>query len=174
RTQQIIAHETAVGDTIDPMAGSYYLESLTTEIEERAMEYIKQIDEMGGAPAAIERGYIQSEIHNSAYAYQKRVDSGERIVVGVNEFTVDEEQQFDYLRVDPKAEVEQVTRLRNIRKKRDASKVEASLDALRDGSKGNENLVPLILDAVKAYATLGEICGVLRDVFGEYKAADIL
>ncbi|MFX0045333.1 MAG: methylmalonyl-CoA mutase [Candidatus Hermodarchaeota archaeon] len=174
RTQQIIAHETAVGDTIDPMAGSYYLESLTTEIEKRAMEYIKQIDEMGGAPAAIERGYIQSEIHNSAYAYQKRVDSGERIVVGVNEFTVDEEQQFDYLRVDPKAEVEQVTRLRNIRKKRDASKVEASLDALRDGSKGNENLVPLILDAVKAYATLGEICGVLRDVFGEYKAADIL
>ncbi|UCH05189.1 MAG: methylmalonyl-CoA mutase family protein, partial [Candidatus Thorarchaeota archaeon] len=174
RTQQIIAHETAVGDTIDPMAGSYYVEALTTEIESRAMEYIKKIDEMGGAPAAIERGYIQNEIHNSAYAYQRRVDSGERIVVGVNEFTVDEEQQFDYLRVDPQTEVEQVARLKGLRSKRDASEVEDSLDVLREGAKGEANLVPLILGAVKAYATLGEICGVLRDVFGEYKAADIL
>ncbi|MFW9944098.1 MAG: methylmalonyl-CoA mutase [Candidatus Sifarchaeia archaeon] len=174
RTQQIIAHETSVGDTIDPMAGSYYVEALTTEIEKKAMEYIKKIDEMGGAPAAIERGYIQNEIHNSAYAYQRRVDRGERIVVGVNEFIVDEEQQFDYLRVDPQAEVEQVARLKDIRNKRDASMVMEALDALHKGAKGEVNLVPLILDAVKAYATLGEICSVLRDVFGEYKAADIL
>ncbi|MHA2600513.1 MAG: acyl-CoA mutase large subunit family protein [Candidatus Thorarchaeota archaeon SMTZ1-83] len=174
RTQQIIAHETAVGDTVDPMAGSYFVEVLTAEIENRAMEYIKKIDEMGGAPAAIERGYIQSEIHNSAYDYQRRVDSGERIVVGVNEFTVDEEQRFDYLRVNPQAESEQVARLKDIRSKRDTFKVEASLDALREGAKGDANLVPIILDAVKVYATLGEICGVLRDVFGEYKAADIL
>ncbi|MHA2140174.1 MAG: acyl-CoA mutase large subunit family protein [Candidatus Thorarchaeota archaeon] len=174
RTQQIIAHETAVGDTIDPMAGSYYLESLTTEIENRALEYIEKIDEMGGAPAAIERGYIQSEIHNSAYAYQRSVDSRARIVVGVNEFTVDEEQQFDYLRVDPKAEEDQVSRLKEVRAKRDESKVESSLDALRKGADGEANLMPLILDSVKAYATLGEICSVLRDIFGEYKAPDIL
>ncbi len=174
RTQQIIAHETAVGDTIDPMAGSYYVEALTTEIERRAMEYIKKIDEMGGAPVAIERGYIQNEIHNSAYAYQRRVDSGERIVVGVNEFIVDEEQQFDYLRVDPQAEVDQIARLEDVKSKRNAIEVEKSLDALREGARGEVNLVPLILGAVKLYATLGEICGVLREVFGEYKAADIL
>ncbi|MHA1936958.1 MAG: acyl-CoA mutase large subunit family protein [Candidatus Thorarchaeota archaeon] len=174
RTQQIIAHETAVGDTIDPMAGSYFVEALTTEIETRAMEYIKKIDEMGGAPAAIERGYIQSEIHNSAYVYQKGVDSGERILVGVNEFAVDKEQQFDYLKVDPQAEVDQIARLKDVRSKRDGSNVEASLDALREGAKGDVNLVPLILDAVNVYATMGEICGVLRDVFGEYKAADIM
>ena len=174
RTQQIIAHETAVGDTIDPMAGSYFVEALTTEIGDRALEYIKKIDEMGGAPVAIERGYIQSEIHNSAYAYQRKVDSGERIVVGVNDFNVEEEQQFDYLRVNPQTESEQIARLKDVRSKRDKSKVEASLDALREGAKGDTNLVPLILDAVNEYATLGEICGVLRDVFGEYKAADIL
>jgi methylmalonyl-CoA mutase N-terminal domain/subunit len=174
RTQQIIAHETAVGDTIDPMAGSYFVEALTTEIENRAMEYIKKIDDMGGAPVAIERGYIQREIHNSAYSYQKGVDSGDRIVVGVNEFTVDEEQQFDYLRVDSQAEVEQIARLKEVRNKRDASKVEASLNGLRKGAEGEVNVVPLILDAVKAYATLGEICRVFRDIFGEYKAPDIL
>jgi methylmalonyl-CoA mutase N-terminal domain/subunit len=174
RTQQIIAHETAVGDTIDPMAGSYFVEALTTEIENKAMEYIKKIDEMGGAPVAIERGYIQREIHNSAYSYQKGVDSGDRIVVGVNEFTVEEEQQFDYLRVDPQAEVEQIARLKEVRNKRDASKVEASLNALREGAEGEANLVPLILDAVKVYATLGEICGVLRAIFGEYKAPEFL
>ncbi|MFW9965854.1 MAG: methylmalonyl-CoA mutase [Candidatus Thorarchaeota archaeon] len=174
RTQQIIAHETAVGDTIDPLAGSYFLEALTKEIENRAMEYIEKIDELGGAPMAIEQGFIQREIHNSAYKYQRSIDSGERIVVGVNEFIVDEKQQFDYLRVNPEAEVEQVTRLNEIRSKRDLTKVQASLDALREGAEGDVNLVPLILDAVKVYATLGEICSILRDVFGEYKTPDIL
>ncbi|MFX1440823.1 MAG: methylmalonyl-CoA mutase, partial [Promethearchaeota archaeon] len=174
RTQQIIAHETAVGDTIDPMAGSYFVEALTREIEERAIEYIERIDEMGGAPVAIEQGFIQREIHNSAYKYQRSIDSGERIVVGVNEFTVEEEQQFDYLRVNPAAEAEQVRQLNEVRSKRDPSKVRASLDALREGAEGDTNLVPLILDAVKVYATLGEICSVMRDVFGEYKAPDIL
>jgi len=174
RTQQIIAHETAVGDTIDPLAGSYFVEALTNEIEKRAMEYIEKIDEMGGAPVAIEQGFIQREIHNSAYKYQRSIDSGERIVVGVNEFIVDEEQQFDYLRVNPEAEMEQVARLNEIKSKRDLSEVQASLDNLREGAEGRVNLVPLILDAVKVYATLGEICSVLRDIFGEYKAPDIL
>jgi methylmalonyl-CoA mutase N-terminal domain/subunit len=174
RTQQIIAHETAVGDTIDPMAGSYFVEALTKEIEERAREYIEKIDEMGGAPVAIEQGFIQREIHNSAYKYQRSIDSGERIVVGVNEFTVEEEQQFDYLRVNPEAEVEQVAQLNEVRSKRDESKVQVLLDALREGAEGEANLVPLILDAVKAYVTLGEICSVLRVIFGEYKAPDIL
>jgi methylmalonyl-CoA mutase N-terminal domain/subunit len=156
------------------MAGSYFVEALTMEIENKAMDYIEKIDEMGGAPLAIERGYIQREIHNSAYSYQKGVDSGDRIVVGVNEFTVDEEQQFDYLRVDPQAEVDQIARLKEVRNKRDESKVEATLNALRKGAEGEANLVPLILDAVKVYATLGEICRVFRDTFGEYKAPDIL
>jgi methylmalonyl-CoA mutase N-terminal domain/subunit len=174
RTQQIIAHETAVSDTIDPMAGSYFVEALTKEIEERAIEYIKKIDEMGGAPVAIEQGFVQREIHNSAYKYQRSIDSGERIVVGVNEFTVEEKQQFDYLRVNPEAEMEQIAQLNEVRSKRDESKIQASLDALREGAEGEANLVPLILDAVKVYATLGEICSVLRDEFGEYKAPDIL
>jgi methylmalonyl-CoA mutase N-terminal domain/subunit len=156
------------------MAGSYYVEALTKEIENRAIEYIDQIDEMGGAPVAIEQGFIQREIHNSAYKYQRGIDSGERVVVGVNEFTVEEEQQFDYLRVNPEAEIEQVAQLNEVRSKRDASKVQASLVALREGAEGETNLVTLILDAVKVYATLGEICSVLRDVFGEYKAPDIL
>ncbi len=174
RTQQIIAYETGVGDTIDPLAGSYYIESLTNEIEECVMKYIEKIDSMGGAPAAIENGYIQSEIHNSAYQFQTAVDAGQRIVVGVNKFIVPEERTIDYLRVDPHVEEEQVARLKKVRETRDNDRVQETLEALKAGAKGDENLVPLILDAVKAYATLGEICDVLRDVFGEYKSPDIL
>ncbi|MFQ5832588.1 MAG: methylmalonyl-CoA mutase [Candidatus Thorarchaeota archaeon] len=174
RTQQIIAHESGVGDTVDPLAGSYYVEALTREIENRANEYIEKIDAMGGAAAAIEKGFIQKEIHNSAYAYQRDVDQKKRIVVGVNDFLVEEEQQFDYLRVDPKVEQEQTARLNKVRKKRNLDEVKSTLDALRAAAEGDVNLMPLILDSVRAYATLGEICGVLRDVFGEYKAPDIL
>jgi methylmalonyl-CoA mutase N-terminal domain/subunit len=174
RTQQIIAYETGVSDTIDPMAGSYYVEALTDEIEKRALEYIEKIDAMGGAPTAIEKGYIQREIQNSAYAYQKSVDEKKRIVVGVNEFVMEEEQRFDYLRVSLEAEKEQNARLKRVRKERNPAEVESSLAALKVGAEGDANLMPLILDAVKAYATLGEICGVLRDVFGEYRAPDIL
>ncbi len=173
RTQQIIGFESGVGDTVDPLAGSYYIETLTTEIENKAMEYIMKIDEMGGAPAAIEKGYIQREIHDAAYSFQKSVDSNERIVVGVNKFQVDEEQKFDYLRVNPESEHEQIKQLKNLRKTRDDGKVQTTLKDLRQGAEGDANLVPLILEAVKVYATLGEICGVLRDVFGEYKAADL-
>lgn len=173
RTQQIIGFESGVADTVDPLAGSYYIESLTNEIENKAMEYIQKIDEMGGAPAAIEKGYIQREIHDAAYSFQKSVDSKERIVVGVNKFQVDEEQKFDYLRVNPESERAQIEQLKNLRKTRDDAKVQTALHDLHEGAEGESNLVPLIIDAVKVYATLGEICGVLRDVFGEYKAADL-
>ncbi len=173
RTQQIIGHESGVGDTVDPLAGSYYIESLTNEIENKAMEYIQKIDGMGGAPAAIENGYIQREIHEAAYSFQKSVDSNERVVVGVNKFQVDEEQKFDYLRVNPESELEQIEQLNNLRKSRDDDKVQTALHDLRLGAEGETNLVPLIIEAVKVYATLGEICGVLRDVFGEYKATDL-
>ncbi len=174
RTQQIIAHESGVGDTIDPLAGSYYVESLTNEIESKALEYIQKIDEMGGAPVAIERGFIQREIHDAAYQFQKSVDETKRIVVGVNKFIVEEEPQFDYLRVNPEAEREQLGDLKKVRLKRDEGQVTQSLEVLRDAAKNDTNLMPPIIEAVKVYATLGEICGVLREVFGEYKAPDIL
>jgi len=174
RTQQIIAHESGVGDTIDPLAGSYYIESLTDEIEKLAMDYIGRIDDMGGAPSAIEQGFIQREIHSSAYEFQQAVDNNQRVMVGVNKFTVDEEQTFDYLRVDPNMETEQIARLNQLKQTRSQSNVDATLEALRAGAKGDDNLMPLILDAVRVYATLGEICGVLREEFGEYKSPDIL
>jgi len=174
RTQQIVAYETGVGDTIDPLAGSYFIEHLTDEIEKRAMEYITKIDDMGGAPAAIEKGFIQREINDSAYKFQQAVDNNTRIVVGLNRFTVEEEQQFDYLRVDSAAEAEQIGRLQEMRDERDQAAVEKTLETLRSAAESDSNLMPLILSAVKTYATLGEMCGVLREVFGEYRAADIL
>jgi len=174
RTQQIIAHETAVADTLDPIAGSYYVESLTSDIEKKSLEYIEKIDAMGGAAVAIENGFVQREIHNSAYDYQTSIDRKDRIVVGMNEFSVDEEQQFAYLRVNPLAEQEQIQRLEEIRSRRNDDEVKRALSALENAASGDANLMPLILDAVSAYATLGEICSVLRDVFGEYKAPDIL
>ncbi|MGY5855786.1 MAG: methylmalonyl-CoA mutase family protein [Candidatus Thorarchaeota archaeon] len=174
RTQQIIAHESGVGDTVDPLAGSYYVESLTNEIETKAMEYIQKIDDMGGAPIAIERGFVQREIHDAAYQFQKSVDETKRIVVGVNKFTVEEEPQFDYLRVNPEAEKEQLAELKKVRTKRDDNKVTQALRVLREVAENDTNLMPPIIEAVKVYVTLGEICGVLREVFGEYKAPDIL
>jgi len=173
RTQQIIAYESGVADTVDPLAGSYFIESLTNEIERQANEYIKKIDELGGAPKAIEKGYIQKEIHEAAYSFQKLIDEKKRVVVGVNKFTVEEDQKFAYLRVNPEAEKEQIEQLAAVRRKRNETKVEKCLNELRKCAEGDENVVPAILDAVKVYCTLGEICGVLREVFGEYKAADL-
>lgn len=174
RTQQVIAYESGVGDTIDPLAGSYYIEALTSDIEKRVMDYIDKIDSMGGSPAAIEQGFIQREIHNAAYEFQRAVDQSTRVVVGVNRFAVEEEQVFDYLRVNPQSGELQIKSLMEVKAKRDESEVKRTLGALRSGAKGDDNLVPLILEAVKVYATLGEICGVLREEFGEYKAPDIL
>ena len=173
RTQQIIAHESGVGDTVDPLAGSYYIESLTDRLEQAAMDYIQKIDEMGGAAKAIEEGYIQREIHESAYQFQRRVDTGARVVVGVNRFSVDEEHKLDYLRVNPDAEKEQKDGLASMKAERNLGRVQETLDALRNGAEGDANLVPLILEAVKAYATIGEICDTLRGIFGEYRAAEL-
>jgi len=173
RTQQIIAYESGVADTIDPLAGSYYIEYLTDRIEEEAMRYIGKIDSMGGAVAAIEKGYIQREIVESAYRYQKEIESKEKVVVGINEFTTEEWTPIPILRVDPAVEEKQIERLNKIKRKRNRVKVDNALDQLRRAAEGDENLMSIILEAVKTYASLGEICGVLREVFGEYKAPTI-
>ncbi|MBW2048837.1 MAG: methylmalonyl-CoA mutase family protein [Deltaproteobacteria bacterium] len=174
RTQQMIAYETGVVDTVDPLGGSYYLENLTREIHDRAAEYIRKIDELGGAAQAIEKGFVQKEIQDSAYKYQREIESGERIVVGLNRFQVEEERPGDLLRVDPAVRTSQIERLRKLRSERDAGAVEKRLSNLKQGAQGDQNLVPLILEAVKAYATLGEICDVLREVFGEYQQVNTL
>ena len=169
RTQQIMAYESGVADTIDPLGGAYYLESLTNEMEERAMEYIQEIDDMGGAIVAIERGYFQKEIADSAYKYQKETDRKERLTVGVNEYTTCEETLIPILRIDPKVEEEQVSRLSVLRRERDNRRVEEALKKLQRDTEKGENLMPGIVEAARAYATLGEICGVLRRTYGEYK-----
>jgi methylmalonyl-CoA mutase N-terminal domain/subunit len=169
RTQQLIAHESGVCDTIDPLAGSYYVEALTQEIERRAEAYIQKIDEMGGAPSAIEKGFIQREIQDSAYQYQREIESGRRVVVGVNRFQVEEGKPTNLLRVDPSVRISQVERLTKLRSERNNKRVSKSLSELKRVAEGRDNLMPSILSAVKAYATLGEICDVLRGVFGEYQ-----
>lgn len=174
RTQQIIAYESGVTDTIDPLAGSYYVERLTSDIEEKALEYIKKIDELGGAVKAIEQGYIQQEILDSAYNYQMSVESGESVVVGVNRFTVEEEPPKDLMKVDPSVEEKQIEKLNQLRRSRNNEAVKQALAQLREAAAGSENTMPYIIEAVQQYATLGEICGVLREVFGEYRPADIL
>ena len=169
RTQQLIAHETGITDTVDPLAGSYYVEALTREIYQRAEDYIKKIDEMGGAPAAIEKGYIQKEIQDSAYRYQREIEKEERVVVGLNRFQVEEEKPTNLLRVDPAVRISQIENVKKLKSERDNARVEKSLAELRRVATSNENLMVPILDAVKAYATLGETCDVLRGVFGEYQ-----
>jgi len=176
RTQQIIAYESGVTNTIDPMAGSYYVEWLTDEIERRAWEYINKIDEMGGMLVAIERGYVQQQIQDSAYAYQRAIEKGEQIVVGVNKFQIEEEgKSRKILRVDPSVAEKQIARLKALRERRDNVKVKETLEEIRRAARDeSENLMPKILEAVRAYATLGEICNVLREEFGEYKESIIL
>jgi methylmalonyl-CoA mutase N-terminal domain/subunit len=169
RTQQIIAYESGVAETVDPMAGSYYLEKLTTEIEEGAMDYINQIDKLGGAPKAIERGFIQREIQNSAYKYQKDIENKERIIVGVNQFQSEEEPMKDLLKVNPEIEKRQVEKLSKVKEKRNEEEVQKNLNQLKEIAGSEHNVMPAILDCVRSYATLGEICDQLRAVFGEYK-----
>ncbi|MBF0496674.1 MAG: methylmalonyl-CoA mutase family protein [Deltaproteobacteria bacterium] len=171
RSQQIIAHETGVGDTADPLAGSYYVEYLTDQIQARAEEYIKRIDEMGGAVAAVEKGYIQKEIHDSAYRYQKDIESEQRVVVGQNRFQIDEPPFKDILRVDPAIGRKQEARLAELKQERDNDVVKRSLATLKNAAAGTDNLMPVIYEAVKIGATLGEVCDTMREVFGEYKAA---
>jgi methylmalonyl-CoA mutase N-terminal domain/subunit len=169
RTQQIIASESGVADTIDPLAGSYLIEHLTDEIERGALEYIAKIDEMGGAQAAIEQGYIQGEIQEAAYRYQKDLESKQEIVVGMNAFQVDETIELEQLRVDPAIENDQCSRLVALRARRDASKVAELLTSVEQTARGHENLMPILIECVEQDITLGEICRVLRSVWGEYQ-----
>jgi methylmalonyl-CoA mutase N-terminal domain/subunit len=168
RTQQIIAHESGVADSVDPLAGSYLIEHLTNEIEKRAAEYIQKIDEMGGALAAIERGYVQGEIQEAAYRYQKAVESGDETVVGVNAFQVDDHPEMERLKVDPAIEEAQRAHLAALRQRRDAAKASALLERLADAARGSQNLLPLFVELVENDVTLGEICSVLRRLWGEY------
>jgi len=174
RTQQIIAYESGTVDTVDPLAGSYYIESLTNEIEDRVQRYIEEVDGMGGAVSAIEKGFMQKEITESAYRFQKEVEAKKRIVVGVNDFASQDEVPIKTLRIDPAIEKRLVDQLERTRRERNRSKVDEALNHLhRAAEHENESLMPLILGAVREYASLGEICGTLREVFGEYKPLSI-
>jgi methylmalonyl-CoA mutase N-terminal domain/subunit len=171
RTQQLIAHETGVTDTVDPLGGSFFVEKLTGEIEQRADAYIKKIDELGGSAKAVEKGFIQSEIQEAAYHYQKEIESKTRVIVGVNQFQVDEPPPSGLLRVDPAVRERQAEKLKAIRAQRDDERVQKALGALRQVAEGDQSLMPTIIEAVRAEVTLGEICDVLRGVFGEYQAS---
>ncbi len=175
RTQQIVAYESGVTSTVDPLAGSYYIEHLTDTIEEQVWKYLQKIESMGGMVAAIEKGYVQKEIQDAAYRYQKEVEAGERVVVGVNKFTIEEEPPGEILRVNPELRKIQSQKLKRLREKRDKQKVEQALEALRLAARDEfKNLMPFILEAARSYATLGEICNVLRDEFGEYRESIVL
>ncbi|MDP2920541.1 MAG: methylmalonyl-CoA mutase family protein [Dehalococcoidia bacterium] len=169
RTQQVIAEETGVINTIDPLAGSYFVEALTGEVEEKAWEYIEKIDKMGGMLAAIARGFPQMEISNAAYEYQKRIDSGQRIVVGVNKYVVENEPSISVLKIDEKVQEEQIRRLKRVKRTRGNRKVTQALKTLHSACKTGENVMPCVIEAVRSYATEQEICDVYREVFGEYK-----
>jgi methylmalonyl-CoA mutase N-terminal domain/subunit len=171
RTQQIIAAESGITNTVDPVGGSDYIESLTDSIERGAMDYLERIEAMGGTLRAIESGYIQNEIQNAAFAYQKAVESGEQIVVGVNRFRMEEENPIPTFRLDPALERAQIERLRQVRATRNQADVTDRLNRLEQAARGSENLLPLILDAAGSYATVGEMSGRLRAVFGEYRDA---
>ncbi len=171
RTQQVIAHESGVADTVDPLAGSYAIEQLTTDLEQRAADYIKKIDALGGMLRAIELGYVQREIQEAAYQYQRAVESGDAIVVGVNRFQSAEDSAPPLLRIDPAVEHNQVARLRALRQRRDNTRTEAALATLEQAAHGTDNLLPHILAAVETYATVGEISHRLRRVWGEYREA---
>jgi methylmalonyl-CoA mutase N-terminal domain/subunit len=174
RTQQIIANESGVTETVDPLAGSYYVEGLTDRIETQALEYISRIDSLGGMVHAIEEGYPQRQIQDAAYNCQKEIESGERVVVGVNSYRVEEKPQQALLRVDPSVGDSQVAKLAGIRAARDSGAVQSSLAALEKSAMSGGNLMPPIIDCVRCYSTLGEICGVLRKVFGEYRPSTFL
>ena len=174
RTQQIVAYESGAADTIDPLAGSFYVESLTSQIEEQAMDLIRRIDDLGGSPSAIDKGFMQQEIMDAAYEYQKQIENGKEIVVGVNKFQVEEPAPKGLLRVDMSVGELQKNKISALKEERDSQKVSETLEALRKACQGDDNLMPYIIDAVKAYATLGEISQVMRDIFGEYKQSVML
>jgi methylmalonyl-CoA mutase N-terminal domain/subunit len=174
RTQQIIAYETGVADTVDPLGGSYFIEKLTSDIEKKVMEYLSKIDDLGGMVKAIEKGYIQKEILNTAYEYQLNVENQKEIVVGVNKFQTDEDAEKEILEFDPEIEDRQKEKLKTLKEKRDQNTVKEALEKLKKAAKEDDNIMPYVLDAVKHYATVGEISSALRDIFGEYTEAIIL
>ncbi len=173
RTQQILAHESGVANTIDPLGGSYFIETLTNQVEEECYKYFDKIDALGGVIPAIERGFFQREIANAAYQYQKEIEEKNRTIVGVNEYVLDEPLRIELLKMDPEGEKRQIERLKELRAKRDNKKVNELMSQLRSKADSEENLMPYIIDCVRAYCTLGEITGVFREVFGEYKEEPI-
>jgi methylmalonyl-CoA mutase N-terminal domain/subunit len=174
RTQQLIAHESGVTNTVDPLAGSFFIESLTNRMESEVYNYFRQIDALGGVLPALERGFFQREIAEAAYRYQMEIDTNQRTVVGVNQYAEDQAVRIPLLKMDPEGYARQVARLEEVRRNRDNERVRLSLGALREAAQGTENTMPYILDCVRAYATLGEIMGVFRQVFGEYREPSII
>jgi methylmalonyl-CoA mutase N-terminal domain/subunit len=174
RTQQVIAYESGAAQTIDPLAGSYYMEALTNEIEKRAAEYLGKIEVMGGMQKAIERGFVQQEIQNAAYEYQQAVDRGDAVVVGVNRFEVEAEKAIPIQKIDPALEPKQIERLRALRARRDAAPWKSAVAAVEDAARTGANVMPRIVEAVEAYATVGEISDAMRRVFGEYREAVVI
>jgi methylmalonyl-CoA mutase N-terminal domain/subunit len=174
RTQQVIAYESGAPQTVDPLAGSYYIEALTNEIEKRAAEYLGKIEVMGGMLKAIERGFVQQEIQNAAYEYQQAVDRGDAVVVGVNRFGIDEEKPIPTQKIDPALESKQIERVRALRSRRDSAAWKTALASVETAARSGENVMPRILAAVEAYATVGEISDAMRRVFGEYREAVVI
>ena len=174
RTQQVIAYESGVPDVPDPLGGSYFIESLTAEMEKRALAYIARIDQMGGMIPAIERGFPQTEIANASYEYQHAIETGEQKIVGVNAFTEQSDEAIEVLEIDASAQAHQLEKLARLKSRRDNAAVQKCLDALRDAARGQANTMPFILDAVRAYATVGEICDVFREVFGVYTETSVV
>jgi methylmalonyl-CoA mutase N-terminal domain/subunit len=170
RTQQLLAHEAGGTDTADPLGGSYFIESLTDELESRARELIRRVDELGGAVAAIEQGFVQGEIEEAAFRYAQDVESGERVIVGVNRYAEAESEQIELHRIDPEAERRQLERTARVRAERDAGAAEAAMKRVHGAAGGTENLLPPIRGALRARCTVGEICNALRDEFGTYDA----
>jgi methylmalonyl-CoA mutase N-terminal domain/subunit len=174
RTQQIIACETGVANTIDPLAGSYCVEAMTDRLEKQAYDYFERIESMGGVVKAIDRGFFQKEISDAAYAYQKKIEQKKAVVVGVNDYVVEDEKiEIPILKIDPEVERIQVERVRALRARRDNDLVRRRLEALKKAASGTDNLMPAIVDAARAYVTLGEMIEVLKGVFGEYKERPI-
>jgi len=169
RTQQVVAEESGVTNTVDPLAGSYFIEAMTDLIEKEAKDYIDKIDSMGGMAEAIDAGFVQTEIQKSAYKYEMEIENQERIIVGVNKFQIKETEHKDLLKIDMKVQEEQIKFLKKIRSERNNELVIQKLEALKKTAEGTDNLMPFILDAVKVYASIGEICNTMRKVFGEYK-----
>ena len=174
RTQQILAEESGVTNTVDPLAGSYFVENLTNRVERDALAYIERIDAMGGIVAAIERGYPQKEIADASYKYQHQIEDGTKTIVGVNKYIQENERKPELLRIDDSVEHKQVARLAKVKAERDPERLDATLEALRKAAEVDDNLIPLMLDAVRAHATVGEVSACLVPAFGRYQEASVL